>query len=627
MNCAQRIVATLAGTLMAAASALALAQAPAPPRVLGPTLSAEVIPKAQDATTVQARVVRPDMAALENLARHHLASEEKARFVIDLFPGLELEAEVISAEVRQSGGTTVFARLTEVELGSAVFTWEAGVLIAAIDFPGGNYTITRQADGNYQVARTAAQLAPPELNPRAVFSKASASTAFAEPDVPVDSGRLIDVMIVWTPSAETAGGGVAAMLSLAQASIDNANLTYLNSGVAQRLRLVHAQQVSYVERTTCPGGGTEFDCALDDLTGTSDGFMDSVHTLRNTHGADLVSLFIDDNAFCGIAWLPNPSPATAIYGFSILGWNFCPVGNKSFVHELGHNMGAHHDPYVAPGPGAYAYSHGMVNLVARWRTVLAYNNQCTATPPGTSCTRIQYLSSPKVTYGGAALGDASARNNSHTLNKSAKAIAGYRPTSVLHPVPQRFTDVATSHPFYGHIEFFAQAGISSGCAVGQFCPADAVNRRQMAVFIERAMKASNWPPPPSSNYFTDVVPGSQFADYIDALRLDGITSGCGTTTYCPDETVTRAQMAAFVMRARCGTSYAPNIPGSPTFADVPLSHQFVGYIEKMYALGITSGCASGPLRYCPNDSITRGQMAVYVERAYPLLTPTEVCAP
>lgn len=576
----------------------------------------------QDArTAVRERAVRPDVAAVEGLARRHTTTGESLRFVLDLFPGLELTAQVIGAEVR-SGGSTVFAKLDDVDLGSAVLTYEQGILTAVIDFPGGNYTVELAPDGSYRVAQRALQFAPPELPPRARFAAQDAPD-FAEPDVPIDSGRLIDVMIVWTPAAEAAGGGAAAMQNLAQASIDNANLTYLNSGVAQRLRLVHRQQVTYTERTTCAGGGTMFDCALDDIT---DNLITGVHALRDTHGADLVSIFINDNAFCGLAWLPLPSAGTAHLGYSVLYWSGCPVSNKSFVHELGHNMGAHHDPYVAPGPGAYAYSHGIVNLTQRWRTVLSYNDQCAATPPGTACTRIQYLSNPKLTYTGAALGDATVRNNAHTLNKTAKAVAAYRPTSALHPVPQRFTDVAAAFPFYGHVEFLAQAAITSGCAATLYCPNDSVTRRQMAVFLERTMRASNWTPPAATGLFTDVPPGSQFRDYIEALRNDGITTGCSATTYCPDDAVTRAQMAVFLLRARCGAGYVPNLPAAPSFADVPTTHAFYRYIEKLYALGITGGCASAPLRFCPDSPVTRGQMAAFLERNFPLLTPTEACA-
>ena len=605
-----------------ASSGVALAS-DALPRLFGATVSsAAFAPGETDRSTVRERAVRPDLAAVDRLAGDHVEGRAPQRFLLDLFPGLDLEADVIGAEVRPTG-TTVFARLVGIDLGTAILTHEGGVLIATVDFPGGNYTIERGAGGTYRLAQRAAQFAPPEAPPRLHFASAGpALPDLAEADVPADSGRLIDVMIVWTPAAEVSAGGAVALQSLAQASIDNANLTYLNSGVAQRLRLVHRQQVTYTERTNCPGGGTKFDCALDDI---SNGVVPNVHALRDQHGADLVSFFIEDNAYCGLAWLPYPSAATAGQGYSVLYWNGCPVANKSFVHELGHNMGAHHDPYVAPEAGAFAYSHGMVDLVNRWRTVLAYNTHCVDN--GFNCSRVQYLSNPKLAINSAALGDAGARNNAYTLNRTAKAVAAYRPTSPLHPVPQRFTDVATSHPLYGHIEFFAQAGLTSGCAPGRYCPDDVVTRRQMAAFLERAMRASNWTAPAAVGLFADVPAGAMLRNEIEALRNDGVTTGCTATTFCPDLPVTRAQMTAFILRARCGGSYAPNPPATPTFADVPATHALYRFVEKVSALGITTGCASAPLRFCPDSPVTRAQMAIFIERAYPFPTPTEACAP
>jgi hypothetical protein len=630
-----RLLALVAATMVALP---ALAQVPAMPRILGASVESRAAPKAFDSTTAQRRAVRPDLSAIEGLARLHALAKIPSRFTIDLFPGIEVVAEVVESDVRPTG-STVFARLPGIDLGSAVLTLEGGLLTVSVDMPAGNFIVQPQADGTHEVARKAAENYPVEREPRVAFAARPAADPFAlqqdaQPDVPVDSGRLIDVMVVWTPNAQVAAPGIDSaaklvyMQSLAQASVDNANLTYLNSGIAQRLRLVHRQQVAYTEHTMCADGDA-FGCALDDVT---DGSIPNVHALRNTHGADLVALLIHDNAFCGLAWLPFPSAGTAHLGFSVTGWD-CAVGNKSFVHELGHNMGAHHDPYVigagscgdGKDDGAYCYSRGIVNLTQRWRTVMSYNNQCTATSPFTSCTRIQYFSNPKLTYTGSLLGNAQYNNNAHSLNKTAKAIAAYRATSLSHPVAARFSDVPTTHPFFGHIEFMAQAGITSGCGAGHYCPDAAVTRRAMAAFLERTMRASNWTPPSGTTIFTDVLPGSQFIGEIEAMRTDGITSGCTLTTYCPENAVTRAQMAVFLLRARCGSGYVPNPPVTQSFSDVPLVHPFARYIYKLYGLGITGGCATGPLRYCPDAPVTRAQMAVFIERSYPMLTPSDVC--
>ena len=301
--------------LMAIAAPAALAR-DALPQVLGPSPAKSFVKS--DASSVKSRTARPDVAALLALAARHAATGSAQRFVVDLFPGLAFEAEVIRVESRPTGAT-LFARLTDVELGSAVFTIEAGLLTATVDFPGGSYVVSPLRQGLHQVARKSAERYPPEHAPRASFFANRGAIALApEPsDAPVaaaidpalaDSGRLIDVMIVWTPSAETAAGGPSSMQNLAQASIDSANAAYLNSGVAHRLRLVHAQKVTYAERSNCFGGNA-FDCALDDVTEDGDGYIDGVHALRDAHGADLVALFIDDGAYCGVAWLPAvPSP-------------------------------------------------------------------------------------------------------------------------------------------------------------------------------------------------------------------------------------------------------------------------------------------------------------------------------
>jgi len=68
--------------------------------------------------------------------------------------------------------------------------------------------------------------------------------------------------------------------------------------------------------------------------------------LRNTYRADEVVLMISDPSFCGLAWLPRTiSSANTNLGFAVVGGGTCTT-NFSFAHEIGHNIGAHHDPYV-----------------------------------------------------------------------------------------------------------------------------------------------------------------------------------------------------------------------------------------------------------------------------------------
>lgn len=117
--------------------------------------------------------------------------------------------------------------------------------------------------------------------------------------------------------------------------------------------------------------------------------------------------------------------------------------------------------------------------------------------------------------------------------------------------------------------------------------------------------------------FDDVPPGHAFWPWIEALVDAGITGGCGTDppTYCPDEAVSRAQTAVFLLRGVHGAGYQPPAATGTMFVDVPASDPFAAWIEELARAGITGGCSSSPLRYCPGATVTRGQAAVLLLRA------------
>lgn len=123
-------------------------------------------------------------------------------------------------------------------------------------------------------------------------------------------------------------------------------------------------------------------------------------------------------------------------------------------------------------------------------------------------------------------------------------------TSPYTPAGQRFTDVPPSNPFYSFIEQMAVRQITSGCGGGNYCPSQQVLRDQMAAFIIRSLGELS-PPTPGSQRFNDVPPGSPFYNFIDRMAVLNITSGCSSSPplYCPSDPVTRAQMAAFLVRA------------------------------------------------------------------------------
>ena len=141
----------------------------------------------------------------------------------------------------------------------------------------------------------------------------------------------------------------------------------------------------------------------------------------------------------------------------------------------------------------------------------------------------------------------------------------------------------------------------------------------MAVFLERGLQGSDFTPPAASGVFGDVALDYWAAAWIEQFYQDGITKGCDTDplSYCPEQQVTRAEMAIFLLRAKYGSSYSP-----PTavgiFSDVSPGYWAADWIEQLYAEGITTGCGDSPLRFCPDDSVTRDQMAAFLVRTFGL---------
>jgi hypothetical protein len=164
-------------------------------------------------------------------------------------------------------------------------------------------------------------------------------------------------------------------------------------------------------------------------------------------------------------------------------------------------------------------------------------------------------------------------------------------TTGLYPVS--FFDVPASYWSWSYVERLNTAGITGGCGGSNYCPETAVSRGQMAVFLERGMNSSSYlPPAATGTVFGDVPVSYWSSSWVEKLFADGITGGCGGGNYCPDLAVSRAQMAVFLLRAKHGSSYTPP-PATGVFPDVPTSYWAAPWIEQLYAESITGGCGGG----------------------------------
>jgi carboxypeptidase T len=180
-----------------------------------------------------------------------------------------------------------------------------------------------------------------------------------------------------------------------------------------------------------------------------------------------------------------------------------------------------------------------------------------------------------------------------------------------------FLDVPANHPFHTEIGKLSARGVTTGCGDGNYCPEQVVTREQMAAFIIRTLGEFD-PPTPPLQRFTDVPPSNPFYNFIDRLAVLQITLGCGGDSYCPTSPVMREQMAAFMIRALHEPGYLPPLPGSQRFEDVSPSNPFYAHIEEMATRGVTLGCSASPPLYCPGDTVTRAQMAAFLVRAFDL---------
>jgi cysteine-rich repeat protein len=126
--------------------------------------------------------------------------------------------------------------------------------------------------------------------------------------------------------------------------------------------------------------------------------------------------------------------------------------------------------------------------------------------------------------------------------------------------------------------------------------------------------------------FSDVPRSQLFYRKIETLLHNGITAGCTTTTYCPDETVARSQMAIFIAKGIAGGG--PNVPVSGTlgsssynctaggvslFTDVLPTDIFCKHVHYIASQNVTLGCATN--QYCPTGTVSRLEMAAFIAKA------------
>lgn len=292
----------------------------------------------------------------------------------------------------------------------ASLTWHAGRLRGLVSAPEGLYELTNDAAGRQWLVQLddarfpacgGALPAPADGTDR---QGAAAGAALSAGDTPDN----IEVLVVYTAEVRVAVGGPAAAVALAQAAIDSSNAAFANSGMTARFRLLAARE------TTLSEAGTASQ-VLASLRADA-----TVAAWRNELGADLVGMLVENLAgACGIGYLMGSnSVAFAPNAYQVTARS-CAVGNLTFAHEHGHNMGLTHNPENGSG-AAYPYAYGHW-VDGNFRTVMSYSNPCTA-----GCPRRPYFSNPAVSFNGAPTGIADQRDNARAGNLTAPNVALFR---------------------------------------------------------------------------------------------------------------------------------------------------------------------------------------------------------
>jgi hypothetical protein len=328
-----------------------------------------------------------------------------------------------TADDKNKGRKSWIGTFAEQPGSIAVVTTYKGVTTGFVTFGAETWEVMPAKAGKHMLYRVDDSKLP-TVEPEPVMSEAEKDLAATASDADLGTtttatagGHVQDLLVVYTPAA-SAAYGQATLESMIQNAVAVANQAYQNSKVGITLNLVGLQQIAYTE--------VDIQASLDDLRGTTDGKMDSVHRLRDQVGADIVSLISQDTGACGIARvMTSVSTAFAPYAFNVVKTS-C-LSQHSLAHEIGHNQGNKHDRDSSTEQGAYPYSYGFRRCTTDgtgFRTVMGY--------PCSGAARVAWFSNPDAYYNGFATGidhesdPANSADNARSMNNTAATIAALR---------------------------------------------------------------------------------------------------------------------------------------------------------------------------------------------------------
>jgi peptidyl-Asp metalloendopeptidase len=350
--------------------------------VLLTRLSSSATPRITSLDVVRQQTIEITSAAL-------LADEQRSSVLqLDLFADVSFRAVRERIEPTANSLSWV-GRLEGYEGSSALFVVVGDELVGHVYAPFGFFRVARQANGLYlaqQVDPEAArsndvEIVPPTSRVLSTSAQLAAST---------DDGSVIDILVAYTKEALTKFRSTSQARADIELAVNETNEAFRNSGISTRIRLVHVVDIEYEE-----GGNSEVDLAR--LRNPNDGFLDSLHTLRDQHAADLVAIIVERSDVCGRAYLGALASWGSEYAFSLTR-RVCMGSGITFAHEIGHNLGAMHDWYETDTTGAFPFSHGYVNVAGRFRDIMSLPDHCQDAK--VDCPRLLFYANPVLKHQG-----------------------------------------------------------------------------------------------------------------------------------------------------------------------------------------------------------------------------------
>lgn len=392
---------------------------------------------ARELTEIRARLVDVNFSLLPRpkdvLPERGAPTADVQSLTLNLFDDLSLLVDVAQKELTSNGqGLILIGTVRGAGPdSSATIVVEGDVMTANIRPDRSRLIQVRPSGNGVHTIRDVDQAAFPEpvddVLVRVPRGSPSATTDASTAD---DTDNVVDVLVIYTNAARAQVGGPAAIHGLIDLAESESNQGYANSGVLQRIRIVGKEEIAYTEQAG--GGIAGFDVDLDRLLLTNDGIMDDVHTLRDTYGADFVTLVRTTdpaNQLCGLAAMifggttPLSIEDGAPLAFNVSAQN-CITGNYTFAHELAHTMGVRHNVQADNSSSPYSYAHGYCAPTGTpgYRDIMSVASTCTPT----NLPRHNYWSNPGVTHNGVPTGDITA-DSQQALDVTVPLTQNFRP--------------------------------------------------------------------------------------------------------------------------------------------------------------------------------------------------------